>query len=222
MPVRKHGKGSVSPPTSPRPIRSAAPAPTPSRQHSSSSSSSNAAAGPSPLLPSTMHNVPNLPSQVNIYHPSSPPSVEFRTPAVPRKVISHQQQQQQQQPPPSPVLFSAPKVRAKITPAATPRRKGYLPGTEFADVPLRRAGEAGSPVKRVGAPPPPALVVARPVASSSPSATGYGSFPSYHDTIPEQYEPPMPTMRGVAAPSGSSSRAERSTKGRDNVLVCVR
>lgn len=210
VPVRKH-KSSTSPPSSPvsRSTRSAAP--TPSRQHSSASVASSSSA----LLPTTAHNV--LPS-VAVY-PSSPP--EFRTPAVPRKVISsHQQQPQQPHSSSSPALFTAPKVRAKLTPAATPRRKGYLPGTEFADVPVRRGGVEGSPIKC--APPPLALTPSTPAARPLAPASTYGSFPSYYENGAEQYGVEAMSRNLAGMGLGQPSRVERSTKGRDNVLVCVR
>ncbi|ORY76276.1 P-loop containing nucleoside triphosphate hydrolase protein [Leucosporidium creatinivorum] len=183
-------------------------APTPSRLSSTASVASTS----SPLLPTTAHNVPSV-----AYQTTSPPP-EFRTPAVPRKVLSSQPQQQQQpQQAPSSPLTSAPRLRAKLTPAATPRRKNFLPGTEFADVPTRRTDGGGhSPVKR--APPPPlAVTPSTPMARPMAPPASYGSFPSYTEDAFD-----MSAMSAGLAGLGVGSRIARSTKGKDNVLVCVR
>lgn len=210
VPVRKHGKGSTSPPPSPLPqqqrtTRSMAPPP------ARLSSTASVASTSSPLLPSSVHNVPAF-----ALHTASPPP-EFRTPAMPRKVLSSQPQHQQPQQAPSSPLTLAPKVRAKLTPAATPRRKNFLPGTEFADVPARRTDAGYSPVKRAPPPPPLAVTPSTPMGRPMAPPASYGSFPSYNEDAFD-----MSAMSGGLAGLGVRSRVERSTKGKDNVLVCVR
>lgn len=138
---------------------------------------------------------------------------------------------------------SAPKIRARLTPAAAPRRK-CLPGTEGADVPTRAAH--GSPERQGSMAPPPLplpLVRARapafqaPVAYGSPQCAasvgsaggvsgvggvgspiglGFGAFPSGGQGV-----------GGLGAAMGAISldhepAAGRRAAGKDNVLVCVR
>jgi hypothetical protein len=205
VPVRKHR--SDSPPASPlsvRQTRSMAPPPAPSTRLASSTA-------PSPLLPSTAHNLPSL-----IFQSSSSPT-EFRVPLPPRKVL-----QQQQAPPPPAPLSTAPRVRARITPAATPRRKVALPGTEFADIPPPRGGCAaggagGGPVKR--APLPLALTTPRqplPIMS-------YGNFSTYGGGPSElNVEAVENRLAGLGLSSMGGAKRERKSKGQDSVLVCVR
>ena len=131
---------------------------------------------------------------------------------------------------------SAPKIRARLTPAAAPRRK-CLPGTEGADVPSRSPERPG-----LMAPPPLPLVRAKapafqsPVAynplynpqydsgasmssaggaMTSPIGLGFGAFPSGAGG-----------MNGLGAALGAISLdhepAARRAAGKDNVLVCVR
>lgn len=78
-----------------------------------------------------------------------------------------------------PGTFTAPKVRAKLTPAATPRRKGFLPGTEFADVPTPRStGAIGVMAARTGFRSPPPLPPPQPNSNPLGGGRGYGAFPT--------------------------------------------
>ncbi|GAA6004558.1 uncharacterized protein JCM10292_005672 [Rhodotorula paludigena] len=201
VPVRKHNL-SMSPPPSPVPsaqqsrlTRSAA------KAHLSSVPSS--APAPAPLGPSTAHNVPapSLAPPIKLGRPASPAPTDLFTPSSPL-------------PPPT----TAPRIRAKLTPAASPRRKA-LPGAERADVPLASAQPAFSPVKR--APPPVA----------APPSSGFGAFGAFPKVAAaaatEDWE--VGALRGGMAGLGLSSvvegedRERRSRRGgRDNVLVCVR
>ncbi|KAM0750409.1 kinesin-domain-containing protein [Meredithblackwellia eburnea MCA 4105] len=139
MPVRKHS--SKSPPPSPILAQGRI-------TRSSGLVGTNAgligATPPSPLVHSSVHNIPAFsfqnasPTESRSYnHPSSSSSSSQQ---------SHPQQQQTE----SAFTTAAPKIRAKVTPSATPRRKPVLPGTENADIPTPRAGMGmgGSPTKR--------------------------------------------------------------------------
>lgn len=202
VPVRKHGKGSSSPPASPR---------TPT--HSS-------AQGNHVLTPSTIHNLPSIALQT-----ASPTTESYSSTSSSRQVVSNEAGQC------SPALGispSAPRVRAKITPAATPRRKPLLPGTENADIPTPR----GSPalVKRVpqvpGSPQP---LSARSMTPTLAPARDFGTFPA---SVPSYTSPghspsrmsgeEAGLLRGTGATTTTSQSYSSSSRGKDNVMVCVR
>ncbi|GAA5973944.1 hypothetical protein JCM11641_001234 [Rhodosporidiobolus odoratus] len=221
VPIRKH-KPSNSPP--PSPLLSPPPATTrltrtmvqpPST--SIGGTAGGATAGPVRVLPtplgsSNIHNLPTSPplSKVTYASPALTSSDSFT----------------------SPPLSSAPRIRAKITPAAQPRRKA-LPGTEYADIPTAALGPS-SPIKRTPARQPP-----QPLSSPSVSTASFGAFPSM-SAVPEDGE--MGTLQGgmmglglgnpfspprLRSVTGSASdagfaRVRRGKGGRDNVLVCVR
>lgn len=228
VPVRKHRSTSPPPPATsplPRSTRSTqmAPPPAPSRSGGASTtssvhSSSAYTAGP-PTTPLHQNsNIPNLTLQT-----ASPRQTPLN---ITRKVLSSNSQA-----PPLTPTTAAPRLRAKITPAATPRRKNVLPGTENADIPVRHGGGGGgnnSPIKR--APPPLAAVV-------GPS---YGAFPTTTRAYDDDYEGGMEEVQRGLNGLGLSSFVEMGlggvnssptmtrmvrnggSKGRDSVLVCVR
>ncbi|GAA6008412.1 hypothetical protein JCM10207_000117 [Rhodosporidiobolus poonsookiae] len=198
VPVRKH-KTSTSPPGSPV-------QPTPARMTRSAAAqqlaaSSEASSSRAVLGQSNVHNLPHLSvhSPLSKAAPASPALGHFPPSPLP---------------PPS----SAPRIRAKVTPAAAPRRKA-LPGTERADVPSTTPGF--SPTKKA------------PIASPSPHLAGrqfggFGAFPAM-SAVPEDGEMSMLQggMMGLglgnpfqAGPSRESVRVGKG--GKDNVLVCVR
>ncbi|KAJ8291684.1 Protein kinase domain-containing protein ppk32 [Rhodotorula toruloides] len=200
VPVRKH-KASTSPPQSPVPS-------TPSSRFSRPEPAQPLFAAPplrplsTPLGPSTAHNVPSYTAQAG---PLSARKVvaapnDLFAPSCPSSPL----------PPPS----SAPRIRAKITPLAAPRRKA-LPGAEHADVPV---SSGFSPLKR--APPP-------SVSPVSPPANGFGGFGAFPKVshVAQNWE--VGALRGGMSGLGLGSISEvesRSVRkgGRDNVLVCVR
>ncbi|BGP20234.1 hypothetical protein JCM10213_005912 [Rhodosporidiobolus nylandii] len=190
-PATRH-KPSTSPPASPglpqHVTRSAAAA--------ASSGGGATRATPAPLGASNVHNLPGpslLPPLRKIAPPASPSLDSFASLTIP---------------PPS----SAPRIRAKVTPGAAPRRKA-LPGTEHADVPALSGGF--SPVKRAPAAPSP-----RP-----PPFPAFGAFPA----VPEDAE--IGALQGGLlglgmanpfVPSSGMERVRQAKGGRENVLVCVR
>ncbi|GAA5906382.1 hypothetical protein JCM6882_002714 [Rhodosporidiobolus microsporus] len=195
VPIRKH-KASTSPPPSP----TVAPPPLRMTRSVAAAALSETGSGrstPAPLGASNAHNLPT-----------------FALHAPARKAAAA--------PPPladafpSP-LSSAPRIRAKLTPSAAPRRKA-LPGTEHADVPTSSGGF--SPTKRV----PAAVPSPRPL--EKPFSPAFGAFPSF-PTVPEDGE--MGLLQGGMMGLGLSNpfevapaRERRGKGGRDNVLVCVR
>ncbi|GAA5834580.1 hypothetical protein JCM11251_007044 [Rhodosporidiobolus azoricus] len=200
VPVRKH-KASTSPPPSPT---VAAPPPRMTRSiHNallSEAASGSGRATPTPLGASNAHNLPS-------FAVHSPP--RKTAPPTPLDFDSFS----------SPPLSSAPKIRAKVTPAAAPRRKA-LPGTERADVPTSSGGF--SPTKRA----PSAVPSPRPL--DKPFSPAFGAFPSF-PSVPEDGEMGVVqramTGLGLSNPfeAGPSRIREKKGKGgRDNVLVCVR
>ncbi|BGP51822.1 Kinesin-like protein kip2 [Rhodotorula kratochvilovae] len=195
VPVRKH-KASTSPPPSPMPSA------TPHRLPRSQLSTGGFLV---PLGASTAHNhlAPGS---------GAPPAAEYTKlprPASPNPDLFA---------PSSPALLSpptaAPRIRAKLTPSAAPRRKA-LPGAERADVPA-----AGfSPVKVRPAAPSPLLGV------GAAGGGGFGAFPKVPSTglaHPQEWgmETAVAGLQGLGL-SEPRARARRSA-GRDNVLVCVR
>ncbi|KAK4696150.1 hypothetical protein P7C70_g8423, partial [Phenoliferia sp. Uapishka_3] len=194
----------MSPPPSPslpNPLRVTRSHHLPSRQASLASTSN----GATPLLSSNAHNV--IPSLS--FQPSSP--VELRKPSIPTSAHVRSY---------STPTTTAPKIRARVTPNATPRRKVALPGTEYADIPVQRASVAHSQIKR-----PPLSPAPLPL----PRATPF-SFREMDDEM-EGLGRGLAGL-GLAPTSGSGSgmmmprdpfREERRTQGgKDNVLVCVR
>jgi hypothetical protein len=202
-PVRKHTKRSHSPP---------APSPLATVQEGMSTRqtrNSNSAAS-APLGQTTVHNV--LPT-VSV-HTSSPLQDSNGG-----------------------YMTAAPRIRAKLTPNASPRKKPLLPGTEFADMPTPRAAQS---VLRGGS-------TAQLVTSSSPIKVrpaplklGEG-FGLTGDTVSRRvFQTPVASREarevsmeglstGLAGLGLSSvpmampkSPLMLSSKGRDNVLVCVR
>lgn len=238
MPVRKHGsKGSLSPPASP----------------SSSIHSHRPSGGTTPLLPSTVHNVPSFTIQSSTppaVHQTSKPLPAMARPTTPgfsRKVLPTPPA------PPSPIvaptstfqasnspLSTAPRIRAKVTAVATPRKKALLPGTEnveFASrTPPALAQQYHAPGHGLPGRP---LIAERPMTPmrsgvNSQSAAGFGAFPGtpvnavtaspfrqelrtpVHDSVHASMTLHAPDSLTV------SGREFRSAKGKDNVLVCVR
>uniref|UniRef100_A0A0K3CTW3 BY PROTMAP: gi/342319027/gb/EGU10979.1/ Other/SCY1 protein kinase [Rhodotorula glutinis ATCC 204091] n=1 Tax=Rhodotorula toruloides TaxID=5286 RepID=A0A0K3CTW3_RHOTO len=155
-----------------------------------------------PLGPSNAHNVPSYTAQAG---PLSARKVvaapnDLFAPSCPSSPL----------PPPS----SAPRIRAKITPLAAPRRKA-LPGAEHADVPV---SSGFSPLKRA---PPPGV---SPVPPPANGFGGFGAFPKVSN-VAQDWE--LGALRGGMSGLGLGSISEvesRSVRkgGRDNVLVCVR
>lgn len=201
VPVRKH-KPSTSPPQSPVPS-------TPSSRFARAEPAQPVFAAPplrpitTPLGPSTAHNVPSYGAQglpASTRKVGAPASDLFApTPSAPSSPL----------PPPS----SAPRIRAKITPLAAPRRKA-LPGAEHADVPV---SSGFSPVKR--APPP----VVSPVP---PCASGFGAFGAFPKISSVGHDWDVGALRGGMSGLGLGSISEVESRvrkgGKDNVLVCVR
>lgn len=205
VPVRKHGKGSLSPPVSPRPT-----------SHPSTPGNSHV------LTPTAVHNLPSIALQT-----SSPTAGSHTSNTPSRKLFSAEDSMS------SPGLQlgmspSAPRVRAKLTPAATPRRKGLLPGTENADIPTPR----GSPGLMTRAPPTsPQLVSARSMSPAVSPARDFGAFPSsapVASSLLGSYGQAPIMVRGedagVLRGTGTSSATAHSSssRGKDNVMVCVR
>jgi len=193
------------------------------------------------LRPSTKDNL--LPLANTRFTQSPKPIRSTLSPGLPRTAPSHSLASAAAGPshstPAGALPSSAPKIRARLTPAAAPRRK-CLPGTEDADVPTRSPERAG-PM----APPPLPLVRAKPPAfhqaagaytpqqydsgasvrsaggaggnMSSPIGLGFGGFPGGGGG----------GMGGLGAAMGAISldhepSAGRRAAGKDNVLVCVR
>lgn len=122
----------------------------------------------------------------------------------------------------SPALLSpptaAPRIRAKLTPSAAPRRKA-LPGAERADVPGHH-----SPVKVRPAASSPML--GAPNGAGAP-AGGFGAFPKVTSASLAQAQHEWgvdAAATGMQSLQLSERRVVNGGKGggRDNVLVCVR
>ncbi|GAA5874768.1 hypothetical protein JCM8547_005206 [Rhodosporidiobolus lusitaniae] len=212
VPVRKH-KPSTSPP--PSPVLSAAPArltrSTAAQELASTSGSGGGGRSLAPLGSSHAHNLPAFSVHSPPRKTASPAPVSLDTFSPTSSLL----------PPPS----SAPRIRAKVTPAAAPRRKA-LPGTERADIPTSQPTAGFSPTKRV--PPPPSF--SSSTSTPQPRSIGtYGAFPAM-SAVPENGE--LSDLQGgfsglgLASPFGvgTSRRARqgRAGGGRENVLVCVR
>ncbi|GAA5912225.1 hypothetical protein JCM5296_005452 [Sporobolomyces johnsonii] len=198
VPVRKHVAGPTSPPPSPLPSRV-------TRSAFAQSSGMSTGAG-RPLSASTAHNLPSLALQT-----ASPPTTSLRKPSPPTPAFDSLGF--------STLPSTAPRIRAKITPAATPRRKA-LPGAENADVPLPAGLSAGggSPVKRS----PGISSFATPGPSTIRSSPFISPFLPM-GAVSEDYG--MSGIQGGMAGLGLSTAGggeRRGKGGKDNVLVCVR
>lgn len=202
------------------------------------------------LRPSTKDNL--LPRAHTPINHSPKPIKSTLSPGLPRTAPSHSLASAAAGPshfPPAGLPSSAPKIRARLTPAAAPRRK-CLPGAEGADIPTRSANSAahggrGSP-ERPGpmAPPPLPLSLARaraPAAFPSPVAYSpqlYGASVSSAGGVGGTGSPiglgfgAFPAgmgsgVGGLGAAMGAISldhepAGGRRAAGKDNVLVCVR
>ncbi|GAA5901341.1 uncharacterized protein JCM6883_000184 [Sporobolomyces salmoneus] len=157
-----------------------------------------------PSRPLTRSNVQNLPS-FNLQ--SASPPVTLRKPSPPTSSLETSNSLPSQ----------APRIRARVTPAASPRRKPTVPGAENAEpAPSALMGPPPtSPLKRSAPlssfPRPPPLA---PAPRSSPFAS---PFPALQ-ALPEDQ---IVTAR-MASTSISAPPRERGKGGKDNVLVCVR
>ncbi|KAK4051605.1 Kinesin-like protein kip2 [Microbotryomycetes sp. JL201] len=132
-------------------------------------------------------------------------------------------------------LSTAPKIRAKVTAVATPRKKPALVGTDNVVSCTPRSGLGN--VTGVAAKKQVAGHLSSSHAVTSPSYSQYGSFDTNH---PELNMHPnvvtaTPSRRAANGDMGrlvteqaaftsmtGSARMYRSAKGKDNVLVCVR
>ncbi|GAA6015719.1 hypothetical protein JCM11491_002457 [Sporobolomyces phaffii] len=156
-----------------------------------------------PTRPLTRSNVQNLPS-FNL-QTASPPVVQ-RKPSPPIATTLES----------AALPSAAPRIRARVTPAASPRRKPVVPGTENAEPAPFAMGPPSSPLKRsaplASFPKPPPLT---PTPRSSPFASPFPVLRS------------LPEDRAVVDKFAGLSIApapprERGKGGKDNVLVCVR
>ncbi|KAI5477372.1 centromeric protein E [Pseudohyphozyma bogoriensis] len=127
-----------------------------------------------------------------------------------------------------PATPTAPVIRAKVSPSATPRRKPALVGTEFADVPSprgtgrTRAAAAGVVDERQATP---VSLSSSRVLRASTRAPATTLFPTSGD---EGVDGVSMGLQGLGLSTSASTVThvrERPTMGKggkDNVLVCVR
>ncbi|GAA5993905.1 hypothetical protein JCM5350_000119 [Sporobolomyces pararoseus] len=154
-----------------------------------------------PSRPLTRSNVQNLPS-FNL-QTASPPVIQ-RKPSPPTSSLDSNS-----------LPSAAPRIRARVTPAASPRRKPAVPGAENAEPAPSLMGPPSSPLKRSAPlssfPKPPPL---SPAPRSNPFSSPFHSLHS----LPEDYA----VSDRMASMSIAAPPRERGKGGKDNVLVCVR
>jgi centromeric protein E len=155
-----------------------------------------------PSRPLTRSNVQNLPS-FNL-QTASPPVIQ-RKPSPPTSTLDSNS-----------LPSAAPRIRARVTPAASPRRKPAVPGAENAEPAPSMMGPPSSPLKRSAPlssfPKPPPL---SPAPRSSPFTSPFHSLQS----LPEDY---AISERMASVSIGAPTTRDRGKGGKENVLVCVR
>ncbi|KAM0789736.1 hypothetical protein ACM66B_006591 [Microbotryomycetes sp. NB124-2] len=258
VPIRKHGSSStcgstasLSPPTSPRAstnVRTNLLTPSTAhnvlaqQQHHTQTSIVSAAPPPKFNLLSP---TPNPVGATGRQPPQAAPRIITAKKSTPSLRVAAQPSQENLQQPiqgtgpstfvcSSSPLSTAPKIRAKVTAVATPRRKPALVGTD--NVAFTASSHGAARVNGLdGAKRWSAATSGNPL-SSQPSKQ-FGSFDSNH-TVPvssSDLTPATPLRRvqpvdmsrlvtEQAALTGmaTGARMYRSAKGKDNVLVCVR
>lgn len=186
---------------------------TPARGGGNVGGPSALAAGVRPLQTSTAHNLPSISLPFQSTSTGSSPT-EYRTSV--RKVLPSSSSSTTNSsdylntlPPPS----SAPRIRARLTPSATPRKKPILLGTEFADV--------VAPIT-----PLTARVLLKKALPSTPAASsifGPGTTSRRGEDGMEVLRSGMGGLNIGNIGTWEEEEGERRVRGgKDNVLVCVR